>query len=134
VVVADGQARRRALLGRLKQVVDAVAVDLKVLERDLDVRGAGRVLLDLLAAAVDGAQQARDDAAVGQRLAAAHRVRLAGAGAAVGKDGQVEAIEEVLDRGRDWLHVSFGRGSRCVATYSRHRTAAAASPPARRRS
>jgi len=101
MIVSDGQSRGRSLLWGLKEVVDAVAVNFKILQGHLDLGGASRVLLNLPAPAVDCAQQPWDDTAIGQGLASAHGVCLAGTGAAVCKDGQVEAIEEMLDRGRD---------------------------------
>lgn len=52
VVVSDGQTRRGALLRGFEQVVDAIAVDLEVLQSNLDLCGTGRVFLDLLASPV----------------------------------------------------------------------------------
>lgn len=101
MVVANGQSRRRALLGGLEQVVYAVAVDLEVFQRNLDLCGAIGVFLDFLAPSVYGAQHTWDNPTVFQFPASAHRVCLARAGTAVGKDGKIEAIEEVFDRRRD---------------------------------
>jgi hypothetical protein len=100
-VVSDRQSRRRALLWWLEKIINAVAVDLEVFQGDLNLRGAGCILLDLLASPVYGAQQPWDDTALRQRLPSPHRVGLAGAGAAVGEYRQVKAIEELLYRGRD---------------------------------
>jgi hypothetical protein len=107
MVIPDRQARGCALLRRLEQIVDSVAIDLKVLESDLNACCAFRVLLDLLTPPVYRAQETRDDASVGQRLPSAHRVCLAGTGAAMRKYREVESIEEVLYSGRDWSRVSW---------------------------
>lgn len=101
MVVPDRQPGWRALFWGLKQVVNTVAVNLKILEGDLDLCRACRVLFNLLAPAIYGAQQTRNDATISQRFPAAHRVCLASSCAAMGEDGQVEAVEEMLYRGRD---------------------------------
>jgi pyruvate-formate lyase-activating enzyme len=101
VVVSNGQAGGRTLLRRLKQIVDAIAVDLKILEGDFNACCAFRILLDLLAAAVDGAEETRDNAAVGKRFPSAHRVCFAGTSAAVRENWKVESIEEVFYCRRD---------------------------------
>jgi hypothetical protein len=101
MVVADGEAGWCALLRRLKQVVHAIAVDLEVLQRYLHVRRTSRILLNLFASSVYRAQQSGNDASLRQRLSSSHGMRLAGTGTAVSEDGEIEAVEELLYRGRD---------------------------------
>jgi|SRR5690242_2605187 len=87
VIVANWKSRGRALLWWFKQVVYAIAVDFEVLQRDLDLCCTSRVFFNLLTPPVYGAQESRNHTTIGQRLAASHCVCLAGAGAAMSKDG-----------------------------------------------
>jgi hypothetical protein len=87
VVVTNGETGWRALLGWLEEVVDTIAVDLEILQRNLNLCGARGVLFNLLAPPVYGTQESWDYATVGQRLPSTHCMCLAGTGAAVREDG-----------------------------------------------
>ena len=63
------------------------------------MRSASGVFLDLACTAVDGREKARNNAPVGEGLAAAHGMGFASASYAVCEKGYVVAFEKVFDGG-----------------------------------
>lgn len=111
------QARHCPFVGGFKQIENLVVVDLIIGEGNLDPRPARRIFVDLSAPSIDPREQSWDDPTLGQCFPTSHRMRFPRSRGAVGENGDVESVEEMLDRGRHCKRIrfpvsSFGGGER----------------------